>query len=546
MSQTKKAFINGNIYTVDPKKPYAEAILVQDKTIIKVDTTIKILNLVDNETEVIDLKQKLVLPGFIDAHTHLFLGAILSFGIQFDFFTTKENVLETVKKYNDENPDIDYIIGIGFPTSIFGDKLPLAIELDAIVNDKPVVLLDEGCHSMWVNSKALQIANINKYTPDPIPGGDFYHRDSDNNPTGWIIESLSMRPIIAKLNLLQNTLKKDLTKHFDFFASYGITALYNATEFFFGNNDLSSVEYMDQRAKEGKATLRFVTSYSYNNHDNTTDAIDLLVELNKKYYSDYVRFDTLKIWLDGTVEARNAALTEPYLDTQKTATVFFPKEELKQAITKATKNNLSVHMHCIGDKTINIALKICKKAQTPDYTGTHTIAHNTIFNQDTLDLYTNSNVIANTTPMWHVASEDAKVSLGEKRYNKYLYLFNSLIKRGVLTTFGSDYPTGEGKLAMDIFFNLQCGRTRTYLNATTSLAPKEECLSIEDMIKGYTINAAKQINMDNKIGSIEEGKFADFVVIRENIFEQKDDQLHNNKVIMTIFDGKIIYKDTNF
>ncbi len=112
----------------------------------------------------------------------------------------------------------------------------------------------------------------------------------------------------------------------------------------------------------------------------------------------------------------------------------------------------------------------------------------------------------------------------------------------MLTTFGSDYPAGLGLLAMNVFYNIQAGHTRTFPNQTESLPTPEECLSLEDLIKGYTINAAIQLSMQDKIGSIEEGKYADFIALQHNLWEQNPNDIHKNHVIMTVFDGKIIYK----
>ncbi|MDK2818163.1 MAG: amidohydrolase [Spirochaetota bacterium] len=543
-NNSKYAFINGKIYTVNKQYPWASAILVEDNKIIYVGETKEALELSDTMTHIIDLDNKLVLPGFIDAHTHIFLGEILNLGIRFDPSNTKQELLMAIQQYSTNNPNTEFIFGSGFAADIFDKDEATAEELDAIILTKPAIFIDEGCHSMWVNSKALEIANITKETKDPIPYSDYYKRDKDGNPTGWIVESQSMQPIIKKLGLLEKILKKDLSSMFHLFSSYGITSVFNASEFFFNDNSVSTINYMENLALEGKSTLRFFTSYSYNNHENPKDdPVDILNTLNIRFQSDYTRMNTLKIWLDGTVEARNAALSEPYENSDQRGSIFYSTKELQQVINKASANGLNIHLHAIGDKTINTALEICKnsKKKFPLSSSTYTIAHNEVFNKDTLHYFTDSGVIANTTPLWHVASEDSRHTLGNERYQN-LYPFNSLIKKGVLTTFGSDYPTGLGTLAMNVFYNIQAGHTRKFPKKQESLPKESEKLSLEDLIKGYTLNAAHQVSMQDKIGSIEKGKYADFIVLEKNIFEQEIDEIHNNHVILTVFDGKILYK----
>ncbi|MGL4367744.1 MAG: amidohydrolase [Brevinemataceae bacterium] len=539
----KTVFINGIIYTVNEQQQWAEAILVEGNNITKVGTNNEIAKLIDQETSVIDLENKLVLPGFIDAHTHIFLGEIMNMGLQFGMVGSKEDLIIQIKEYVNKNVDLEFVFGIGFSTSIFGDCLPTAKDLDDIAINIPIVLLDEGCHSMWVNSKALEIAGICKHTKDPIPGSDFYQRDQYGNPTGWIVESQSMRPISRKLGLLETLLRNDLSSMFDRLSSYGITSVFNASEFFFSANSLDTIDYMEQKARNGEAKIRFFTSYSYNNHESDQDPVEILNNLNIRYQSDYVRMDTLKIWLDGTVEARNAALSEPYCGSTETGQIFYSLEELQRVIDKVKEYGLSLHLHAIGDKTIDTALTLCQNANLKySHTkGTQTIAHNEVFNQYTVSRFARTEIIANTTPIWHVASEGSKRNLGMERYRN-MYKFNSLIKNEVTVSFGSDYPTGLGELAMNVFYNIQTGHTRTFPNDLESLPDADEMLSIHDLIKGYTLNAAIQLSMQDKIGSIEEGKFADFIVLQENLFEQDPNQIHTNQVIKTIFDGKVVYE----
>lgn len=467
----------------------------------------------------------------------------MKLGLQFKLLSTKEELINTIKEYSEKNKDKEFILGVGFSVGIFGDNTPTAKDLDMIISDKPALFLDEGLHSMWVNTKALEMANITKETKDPIPKSDYYKRDKDGNPNGWIVESQSIQPIIKKLGLLEKILDSDLKPMFDTFASYGITSVFNASEFFFSANSLATINYMENLAQNKQSTLRFFTSYSYNNHDNDKDPIEILNKLSQQYTSDYVRMDTLKIWLDGTVEVGNAALSKPYLDNGELGQVFYSTEELQRAIDKAKSYGLSIHLHAIGDKTIDTALEACKNAMIkfPNAKGTQTIAHNEVFNKNTVSNFARSNIIANTTPLWHSASEESKQALGEDRYNN-LYQFNSLVDNGVIVTFGSDYPTGLGEVAMNVFYNMQVGHTRSNIGDTEALPSKKEELSIKNLIEGYTINAAIQLSMQEKIGSIEEGKYADFIVLKENLFEQAISDIHKNSVVKTVFDGKIIYE----
>ena len=192
----KKILKNAKIYTVNKNRDWAEAVVIDDDKIVYVGTNEGADAYADNGAEVKDMQGKMILPGLIDGHIHTLGAGVLPSGIILGGLTTKEEIFETIKKYINENPDDECYFGMGWLESIFGDKGPNKADLDAIT-DKPIALISASCHTCWANSKAFELANITKDTPDPIPNVQFFMRDENGEPTGYCIENKPLNMVFS-------------------------------------------------------------------------------------------------------------------------------------------------------------------------------------------------------------------------------------------------------------------------------------------------------------------------------------------------------------
>ncbi len=545
-------FINGKVYTVNKKQPWAEAVAIKGKEIIFVGNNKDASAFQCEHTIINNLKGKMLLPGFIDSHAHPVMAAAYTGSLILDPEESIENWISETRKYIQENPKKSYYIGFGFLASRFGPNGPKKGLLDAISSEKPIVLLDEGWHSAWVNSKAFELAGIDKNTPDPIPNIHFYKRDKKGNPTGWCVENNSFAPILKKLGVIssKNIVEKS-TELFNLFSSVGITSFYDAGMTGFENEGYTALQELE---KQNKLPFRIVGSYGIQSKYQLKDAVKELKQLRETYTSELVHPQVMKIHNDGTVEAFTAYLFEDYKDQKENkGAILLEGDILKNFVAEVDRSGFDIHIHAIGDKAINEALNAFEATNkaNPDSKNRYTIAHNQMISDSDLSRYGELGVICQSTPYWfsylYEGNADSRITTeptGDRAntYNR----FRSVQKEGGILTFGSDFPATGSIEGMHPLANIEIGITRkpmNFENAPTT-PPTNETLTLETMIRGYTIDAAYQIKLEKEIGSIEVGKKADIVILENNLFDQKPYDIHKNKVIMTMMNGDITF-DSN-
>ena len=214
-------------------------------------------------------------------------------------------------------------------------------------------------------------------------------------------------------------------------------------------------------------------------------------------------------------------------------------------VSQAASHNIDVHIHALGERTIFETLNAIDASQTnhPKSTTRYTICHLQVMTDQSIKRMAKLNVIAQSTPLWASFDEYGKAFVSDDQFNRY-FRFNSLKKAGVKMSFGSDFPaTGAGALGMSPLFNIEIGHTRQSAGEPNALVQpnKNERLDIASLIRGYTIDAAYQLHMEDEIGSIKVGKKADFVILKENIFEVEPYSIHRIKIVQTILGGKVVY-----
>jgi predicted amidohydrolase YtcJ len=541
--QNRKAFINAAVYTMDQKRPWAEAVVIDGNRIIYVGDTKTAKKIIDKKTQVFDLGGRMMLPGFIESHFHPAMGSMFASLILLNSDSTEEQVLSDIKKGLDQKKEDEAVGFMGFKGSAFGPEGPKASDLDAIEKDKPVIVFDYGGHSLWVNSKALQIAGITKDTPDPLPGGHYYKRDKDGNPTGWCIEPMAFMPIILSLGITPEDIINAQKKLFPKVTEFGFTAVFDAGSFM-EEEMFKSYTLLE---KQGDLTFRVYGCHMIANQRLLPGAIDELARLNRTYNTRLLKVNVMKIVNDGTIEAFSAGMFDGYLsDKENRGFELLGPDVLSGFVRKVDDAGWNVHIHAIGNRTISDALTAFEnlkkeKGLTPTR---KTICHTQLFMPDTVRRFADLNeVVAQTTPVWMVRDSNTEAAVGKELYERQM-LFSSLDKAGVRVTFGSDFPVSSGMEGLNPFNEIEVGHTRRNIGDRDSnfLPPADERMPISTLLRGYTINGAYQLGVEKDLGSIEVGKLADLIVIEKNIFKQKPSDIHNNRVLMTVMDGDVVYK----
>lgn len=523
---------NATIWTVDPKQPIAEALAVSKNEILAVGSNDEIQALAKPSTRIIDLHRQLVLPGFNDCHTH-FVTAALRSATNIDLYGVKsmEDVLSKLRSFSAEHPDHEWIHGMRwFPTRINNGVWPSRIDLDALEPNRPVVIFDIDGHSCWTNTAAIHKKGYNISTPDPE--GGMILRDSSGFPTGIFFENAQeaferYEPVSSKElpQLFHNEIYK--------LNRLGITSL--------SNNGLKP-EHLD--ALEDMST-RNTLHIRMNEWPFLLDGLDAAIACRNRFAnSKKIRANTLKIMFDGVMSNYSAWMLEPFADNhEETGYPLIDPEELLPMVLEADRNGFQVAAHVIGTRAVRTMLDIYEQAQHVNgkRDSRHRLEHVEASHPEDRPRFAHLGVVASMTPVHCTADlEGYYISrLGENGH--YGFAWKSFLEHGVHLSFGTDWPAVDLKEPSpleQIFAAVTRCTPQNYGRLEWHL---DQCLTVEEAIRSYTLESAYAEHMDHRKGSLTPGKLADIIVLSNNILEIPPQEILETRVNMTIFDGKIVY-----
>ena len=414
--------------------------------------------------------------------------------------------------------------------------------------DRPALIIDEGGHTAWANSLALAAANITASTPDPVPGAHFFQRDMLGNPTGWLVEGAAIDPVSDALGLVsEDALREKAPGFFNDMSAVGLTAAFDA-----GMIDTMALgmKVADELAQSNELPLRLVGSLYINKPKDLKTAHTRLTELKNTFDHELFSVTTLKLSLDGTVEAKTAVTLEPYIAPEgHEATPLLPNQQVFNAVYEAYSLGFDLHLHAIGDGAVRTALDAIEAGQKahPNADIRATICHIEVVDKDDIARFGELGVVAQTTPTWFEYDEIAMEFLGPTRFEQ-LYPLASIHRNGGRVTLGSDYPVSWiGKDALNPMFNIEMAVTRQRAGTPDYpvQARENERLSVDQAIRAHTIDAAWQIRLEDEIGTLEAGKKADLVVLESDPYTSDPYNIHAIKVDLTISNGRIVFERKN-
>ena len=514
-------FMNAAAYTLNDDTPWAEAVAIRDDRIVYVGDNVGVVDFIGNNTLHHNLSGRMLLPGFIDAHAHPVDAGGYAKALSLDTYGTIEDWVQAIDDYASANPDAPVIFGYGFLASAFGHIGPTRQLIDVVVPDRPVLIMDEGLHAAWANSRALEELNITKDTLDPVPGFSYYKRDADGNATGYLLEGTADSATAGLDVFNEKTAVDGVAYTFEVMNAYGVTAAYDAGAF-----DLKHILHpvLQQLEETGRMTVRVIGSYRPEGPEDIEDAIRMAEQYRDTIKGDYYHYRQLKIMDDGTVEGRTAAMFEDYQgEPGNSGATVYTEEEMTGMVVDAAERNFDVHIHGLGERAVHEALNAIEAARKahPDSESRYAICHIQVIADQDLPRFADLDVIAQSTPLWASYDEFGKQFVSDDQFNRF-WRFNSLKELGVRLTWGSDYPaSGAGMLGLSPVMQMEIGHTRQEAGEPDApIQPLEsERLDIDTLIRGFTIDAAYQLHMEDEIGSLEVGKKADLVVLNRNLFE---------------------------
>ena len=538
---------NATIYTVNPDQPWASAVAIKDGQIIYVGDDQGAQELVNSETQTVNLHGRMMLPGFHDIHVHpVESGVLYQQCVLFDIQGVAK-LLDKIKECALANPHDEWIVGGGWtldnfvPTGLPDKKL-----LDDIVPDRPVSLKSSDGHSLWVNSKALELAGIDATTPDPENGRIDRYPNSDE-PSGSVQEDSAIMLVADhEPPLTSDDLINGLKYSRDLFHSYGITGIQDALLKLEPGDGYYGLDAYNQLDARDELNLHVVTALFWENTVPLSQQLPKFLNARKQQPVDgNVKATAVKIWQDGVIEAQTAALLEPYSDRTDgfRGDLQNPPDVLNKAVIALDAANFQIHFHAIGDRAVRVSLDALEHARKANGSrdGRHHLSHIQLFDPDDIPRFADLNVVANFQPLW--AIQDSYITdltwprLGEER-SKWLYPIGTMQRSGARVGFGSDwYVTSVNPLD-----GIEAAITRLDPNGLTDvpLGVGEE-ITLAEAIENYTINGAYVNFLDDQVGSIEVGKQADLVILDKNLFAIPAHEINETKVIATLFAGCLVY-----
>jgi predicted amidohydrolase YtcJ len=535
----------GRIFTVDDGQPWAQAVAISGGRFVYVGDDAGVQRFVGERTRVSDLGGKLVIPGLVDAHTHP--GNMGHYGEKRAEITATqhEEVLAQVAAYADAHPEVDWIVMAGFPVEIYGIGGPHRRELDRVVPDRPVYLVDNTGHSRWFNSRALEIMGLDRNTPDALPNVSQFARDPDGELTGWTTEWAFAPYLHPFLKGDVEANRAGIAQFLDYLSSLGVTTLMDGGNRWYAEEVTPLLAELD---RSGRLPVRYEGVYHIYLPEQVPGAIDELMRMRRNYTGDRLKFNTVKIHFDGTHEVRGGAVLEPYSDDPTNrGNTLLDEDALTAFILELHAARLDLHLHCVGDRAIRVALNAVERARKtldePLYTRV-TLTHLEIVDPADYPRFRELGVHANFTPAWHAYWEVdlTRTTLGP-RYARS-FLIRPLLETGATVSFSSDTTSLEGIEEANPYLGMETAHNRQYPPDGPDARVREpiaDRLSIEELIKGYTIGGATQLRMNEDIGSIEVGKLADLVVLDRNLFEIDRYEIAEATPEAVVMEGEVIH-----
>lgn len=527
-------YINGNIYTVEAGQPKASALATVGQKLVYVGSNEGAKEYVGAKTKIVDLKGKTVLPGLIEGHMHYTReGAFL---LQVNaFWLPKDEILAKVKAEADRLPPGTWIVGSGWNQEVWPDRqFPNKAELDAVAPNHPVSLTRTDGHALWVNSKALEMAGIDRSTP--VPDGGIIENDANGELTGLLFEN-AMALVRSKITPLSTErVKEAILKAQAELFSYGLTSALSA-----GNLTMNSVEDINiikSLYQDGQLKIRI---YAMINAEHAAPYYKSGPDIGQ--FDNRLTVRAVKFYADGALGSRTALMLDDYTDRDDWKGVErTSRDKLLTGFREASKAGFQLANHAIGDggvrNTIDLFEQIMKE-QNVSANHRWRIEHFQITTASDLERMAKLKII----PVMQAVHATSDKNMAENRIGseriKYAYAWRKVLNAGMTIVNGSDAPIE----LVNPYHGLYASVTRMDRdgNPPGGWYPEEK-MTREEALKSFTIWAAYGQFEENLKGSLKPGKLADFVVIDRDYMTCPDSEIKDIGALMTVVGGEIVYR----
>lgn len=531
--------INGKVVTVDPSFRIAEAIAVKGDRIVAVGSNEEIRKFVGGETEVLDLEGKMVLPGLIDSHIHM-LGTGLSM-FMIDCRTPPRNsisdILDAVRKRAEKLRPGEWIEGRGWDQAKLAEhRFPTRWDLDKAAPENPVILTRTCGHIVVVNSRALEIAGIDRDTPQPI--GGVIDKDETGEPTGILREAPAFN--LVRRHIPPPTLERKVEAIEMASRALNEVGITGVIEPGLSAEDMRAY----QRAlSEGRLSVRVsMMLRALEGGEPLEEGVRRIREfpLLTGFGCNMLRFLGVKLLIDGGIGGRTALLREPYEgEPENYGVLTLPRESLQRLVDEANQQGMTVGVHCAGGRAMDIALEAFRETDRKrSIRGRrYTLIHAYQPSRENIETCRSLEVVVASQPSFlYYLGDSYYENVGPKRAAELLP-HRSWIDGGVTVAFGTDSPVTPYNPFVSLWASIARRTEIKHLELG-----RGEKVTREEAIRMYTWNGAYASFTEGLTGSIEPGKLADLIIIDRDILTCPEDELRDVKVLRTILGGRTVYR----
>ena len=530
--------INADVRTSDKSNGRASAFAVKDSKFIAVGNTEAILSMAGDSTKIIDANGNTVVPGFIDSHTHLSSGAKIVTGINLSEIREKAVWLEMIKERVKTMQPGEWLLGGRWDYTFENKGYPTRWELDAVAPNNPVALSDIDGHSMWVNTMAIELSGIE--ADSEVPMGGQIVLNEEGIPTGILLEG-AMELVWQNESYVRDSdlARNEIEQVIDYATSLGITSVH----------DMSSrieLNKYKELAADQKLNLRiFWGEHSkFSQEDDSTNQNNLIYQLIDQYkvhddeLGPMIEYGFIKYVIDGVLSTHTAALVDPYTDRPDViGEPFYIQNELNFLVRRANSLGMPVAIHAIGDRGVQMALNAFEFSNHLNLANR--VEHVEVIQPGTVERFRELNVTASMQPNHGtgVIGKYITPRIGTER-EKFAYVWNDFLKGGVRLALSSDFATSPFSPLVQLF-------DAVFRESPSGLYDgawyPEQRISFDEALYAYTQIGADLSGWGEEIGSITNGKWADFVILNQRLNDPVGRELKDTLVSSTFFAGKEVY-----
>jgi len=541
-------FSGGGIYTMNPAQPWAQAVAVRGNRIVYVGDGTGVERWRGPRTRLVDLKGRMLLPGFVDSHNHLASLGATKLGVNVRGLQGKDTILAKVKDWIKDQPPGAVLRGHGWSMESMGGISPRREWLDAVTGDRPMYLLSFDMHDLWFNTAAMQLAGVSAKTAD-LSKTQYFERDPDGTPSGHSHEDASLQILLAMGFTSPETIREAQKLTIDVAPRHGITTYMEAGVIMGAGNQENEWVYrkLIERDQAGELPLRIVgTVWTRSMGDDPAKIAALLKDWNQRLRSDHVQISVCKLWSDGVLLSGGALTLEAFSDDPlNNGRMTFDGEHIQRQIEATQKAGFDMHIHVDADGSTRTVLDAYERAfaRIGNRGTRHVICHNTMVHPNDIPHYKKMGLIANATPLWGtdydgIYRKSYEKRIGNQRIEERLFPYGDLQRSGTIISYGADIPGADlPELAPLIQLEAAVTRKRVGFPKDEPLVARQR-VSVAEALRNYTWNGAYQLRLEDKVGSIETGKLADLVVLGADLFKVVPEQIHTVPVLLTLMDGR--------